>query len=270
VIIAGLVLGLAYQLRMDPWIESHRFDPGCLAINAEPFYKTTPHRLRWLAARCPLIVHCSSLSLGSPEPLDERELASCAAIVHAAQALWLSHVLGFSRAGGIDLGVNVPISLTASTLRLAGDRVREVMDRCGCPLALANSSSPLHVRGSIAETDFLNELCARSGARLLVDLAALETSSARHGLDVGAWLDAVDHRAVVETRVTVVPWDRDKDARRSFERQLAYAARLRQRTPGVAVVLGAPLSCPVEYLDRAWLELTRIAPRGDASAVRAS
>jgi len=270
VIIAGLVLGLAHQLRMDPWIESHRFDPGCLAIDAEPFYKTTPLRLRWLAARCPLIVHCSSLSLGGPEPLDERELASCAAIVHTAKARWLSHALGFSRAGGIDLGLVVPISLTASALRLVADRVRQVMDRCGCPLALGNSSSPLRVRGSMAETDFLNELCARSGASLQVDLAALETSHLRYGLDVDAWLDAVDHRAVVEMRITVMPWDRDKQARRSFERQLAHADRLRLRTPDAAVVLGASLSCPVDGLDRAWSELTQIVPRGDASTVSPS
>ena len=265
------MVGLAYQLRMDPWIERGRFDPACLEVSAEPFYKTTWHRLHWLAAKRPLIVNCSSLSLGGPDAIDERELALCNAIVQAAKARWLSHPLGFSRAGEIDLGLTVPMALTASTLRVVCDRARRVMDRCGCVLSIANTASPLRILGTIAETDFLNELTARTGCTLLVDLSALDSDRARHGLDVTAWLDAIDPRAVAQVRVTIGPWNRDAEAWPSFARQVAHAARLRTLAPAAPVVLSAAQGCSVECLDRAWSELrTFTSGNGVASAAAPS
>jgi uncharacterized protein (UPF0276 family) len=258
------VVGLAHHLRMDSWIEGGRLDPDCLEVDAEPFYKTTWHRLHWLAATCPLIVKCSSLSLGGPDPIDERQLASCAAIARAANARWVSHALGFSRAGEIDLGLIVPTTFTRSTLSLVGDRVREVMERCGCPLAIANVASPLRIHGTIGETDFLNELCRQSGCKLVVDLSALDAARVRHRVDVATWLDAIDAQAVVQMRITIAAWRRDREAWPSFLGQLTHAARLLQRRPDAVIVLAASPACPMECLDRAWSALGALAGKDRA------
>ena len=249
------MIGLAYQLRMDTWFERGRFVPDCLEVSAEPFYKTTRHRLHWLASKFPSIVRCTSLSLGGPDPIDEQQLASCAAIVREADALWLAHPLGFSRAGEVDLGLTVPISLTPSNLQLVCDRVSEVMERCGRRLVIENSSSPLRIHGTIAETEFLNQVCVRSGCKLLVDLSALDVDSVRHRFDAAAWLDAIDPQQIVQMRIAVGPRLHDSEARQSVARQISAAARLLQRAPQAAIILATPQFCPLEHIDRAWSEL---------------
>jgi uncharacterized protein (UPF0276 family) len=260
------VIGLAYQLRMDSWIERGRFTPATVEVTAEPFYKTTLHRLHWLAARCPVSMRCTSLSLGGFDPLDDWRLGRCADIARAANARWVSHPLGFSRAGEIDLGVTVPIPLTAETMHRVSDRVGAMMDRCGCPVALANSTSPLRIRGTLAEPDFLNALCASTGCKLTIDLSALDAECHRHRLDGAAWLDAIDARAVVQMRIDITPSGAGgTDGASRAQLIYGYAARLLERARDAVIVLAPTASCSLDVVERAWSDLRAlIAPGADA------
>lgn len=250
------VIGLSYQLRLDPWLERGRFDPDCIEINAEPFYRSTPHRLRWLSAQYPVIVRCASLSLGGPDPIEPQAIASCATIAHDANAIWLAHPLGFSRSGEIDLGMSVPISLTRTNLELVSERVREVIDRCERTLLIENGSSALKIRGTLAETEFLNLLCAQSGCKLLVDLSVLYADSRRHRFDPAAWLDDIEPQQIVQVRVTVPP---ERECRSSLSgttgEQCSQLSRLLTRARPRAIVLAAPQSGPPDDIDRAWAQL---------------
>jgi uncharacterized protein (UPF0276 family) len=251
-VIIAAVFGLAYQLRLDPSLERGRFAPDFLEIAAEPFYKITPHRLRWLASGFPLVVRCASLSIGSPEPIDEQALASCVTVVQEGRARWLTVPLGFSRAGEIDLGLSVPIAPSVANLRLVSDHLGLIAERCGLPLVVENICSSLRLRGDLSETEFFNRLCIDSGCRLLIDLAALSAAARAHGFDSAAWLDDLDPHHVAQLRVTF-PSQLDDEAgmpRVPLGDQLTLMARLREDTGTPrAIVLSLPRYAPLTQID---------------------
>ncbi|MEQ1758122.1 MAG: DUF692 family multinuclear iron-containing protein [Vicinamibacterales bacterium] len=264
------VFGVCYDSRFDPWIEDHAIDVGCVEVQAEHFYTSTPHRLRWLAARSPLIVRCSSLSLGGPDPVDERQLASCAAVLRDADALWLTHPLGFSRAGEIDLGMNIPISLTAPNLDLVIDRINDVVERCGRQLLIENGSSRLTVSGTLVETEFLNRLCARSASKLLIDLSALCIDGRRHRFTPTSWLDDIDPQQIAQLRV-VSPMDSIDPAAPAptLDEQFSLVARVLTRARPQAIVLAAPRG-PLDVVARALAQLRAVATNGGDADRRAA
>lgn len=250
------MFGLFYQPRLDPWIERGQIDADCVEVQAEQFYTSTPHRLRWLAARSPIIVRCASLSLGGPDPIDDRQLASCAAVVRDANALWLAHPLGFSRAGEIDLGMTVPIPLTKASLHLVSARISEVSERCGCQLLIENGSSPLRILGTLAETEFLNRLCARSGCKLLIDVSALCADSRTNRSDPAAWLDDIDPQQIVQLRVAgALALGNNGAPGPTIDEQLSLVSRVRTRARPRAIVLAVPPFGPLGDVDRALAQL---------------
>ena len=260
------VFGLLYEPRLDPWIEHGEIDADCVEVQAEQFYTSTPSRLRWLAGQFPIIVRCASLSLGGPDPIDERQLARCAAVARDANALWLTHPLGFSRAGEIDLGMTVPISLTKPNLDLVSDRISEVIERCGRQLLIENGSSPLRILGTLAETEFLNLLCTRSAGKLLIDLSALCTDGRMHRFDPAAWLDDIAPQQIVQLRVvsTAGPGS-NGTPEPTLDEQLSLVSRVLTRAHPRAIVLGGPPFGPLGDVARALAQLKTAGASGSDS-----
>lgn len=241
------VFGLLYQRRLEAWIERGSIDVDCLEVFAEQFDATTPHHLRWLSDRIPIALRSNRLSLGGPDPLDAGRIAACAALVREAKALWLAHPLGFSRAGEIDLGLTMPIALTATNLDLVCDRVGKVMERCGARLLIEPNSSRLRIVGTLAETEFLNLLCARSGSGLLIDLSVLCAAGRTHQFNPSAWLDDIDLQKVDQLRIGAVSDDGAESAPGPvFEQQLSLVGRVLTRATPRALVLAAPSSWRLE------------------------
>ena len=241
------VFGLCYQRRLESWIERGRIAIDCVEVRSEQFDTTTPHHLRWLSDRIPIAVRSNSLSLGGPERLDPGRIASCAALVREAKALWLAHPLGFSRAGEIDLGVTMPIAPTMSNLDLVCDRVGEVMERCGDRLLIEQNSSRLKIAGTLAETEFLGLLCARSGSGLLIDLSVLCASSRIHQFNPAAWLDDLDVHRIEQLRIGAISEDgAERAPGPAFAEQLSLLRHVLTRHRPGAFVLAAPLSWRAE------------------------
>ncbi len=252
---AGPVIGLSYQLRFDPLIEHSRHLVDSVEANVEPFFKSTPHRLRWLSARRTVTLRCASLCLGGPDPVDERMLDACAALVGEGKASWLSSPLGFSRSGEVDLGLPIPISFTQRNLELVSDRVSMLAERCGCPVLIENAHSPIRLRGTLTETAFLNALCDSSGCSLLVDLQALHAEGAQHRFDTTRWLDELDPRWIVAVRVAVPVDTTSRATEVGLGTQLTSLARLLQRVQPRAVILGAPRLDALAKIEQALTEV---------------
>jgi uncharacterized protein (UPF0276 family) len=254
----GPVIGLSYQLRFDSLIEHGRHLVDSVEANVEPFFKSTSHRLRWLSARRPVTLRCASLSLGGPDPIDERMLDACAALVGEGNALWISYPLGFSRSGEIDLGLTIPISFTQKNLELVSQRARMIAERCGCPVLIENAHSPIRLRGTLTGTSFLNALCSSSGCRLLVDLQALHADSVEHRFDATRWLDELDPRWIVAVRVAI-PLDKPgRSSEVGLATQLSSLARLLQRVRPRAVILGAPRIDALAKIEQALTEVRHV------------
>ncbi|MGM9515182.1 DUF692 domain-containing protein [Roseateles sp. DB2] len=181
-----------------PFIEVHSenyFQPGGAALQT----------LSLAREHYPVSLHGVGLSLGSASGLDPWHLAQLARLAERIQPLRISDHASFARVPlkgqmvhGADL---LPVSFTRASLNLMVSHVQQVQDRLGQPLLIENLSayldwSPEAGEGPMAEVDFLDELCRRSGCGLLLDLNNLMVNALnRRGgaealalQDVAAWV----------------------------------------------------------------------------------
>ena len=232
------VFSVVYHRLLDQWLEHPSFPVDSVEVNVESFYKTTPHRLRWLSKRYAIAARCAALSASSSDPIDARQVEACRAVVDQCDALWVTHPLGFSRVAEMDLGLPIPIPLTSRRLDCVTDRVRDLSKRLARPLLIENTTSTLRVSGTLSEPEFLNRLCAGSGCRLAVDLGALCRETAWLRIEPASWLTDAGLGNVDYVRVTG-PYGADLDAQLAALSWLASHAAF--RGVGLALVPGSTL-----------------------------
>jgi uncharacterized protein (UPF0276 family) len=185
-------IGVGYRQEMAGWISSRPRGVNCLEITADHFPPGSEDHLRKLRTQFPLYVHGLSLSLGTPGPLDVERVNDFARVAEAADAAWISEHIAFTRTSEGDLGHLNPVPPSRASLAVIADHAREVSQRCAKPMLLENITSHLKLEGDLSETDFLNQLCERSGCGLLLDVTNLFINSRNHGFDPIAWLHELD------------------------------------------------------------------------------
>ncbi|MBI3856111.1 MAG: DUF692 domain-containing protein, partial [Planctomycetes bacterium] len=195
------LIGVGYRRELAGWIASRPPEIGCLEITAEHFFDRGLDALSELRRDYPLFVHGLGLSLGTPGPLDRAALDAYARVVEAADPLYVTEHVAFTRTRDVDLGHLNPVARTPENLGLLADHAREVMDRCGRPMLLENIASPLSLKGGLSEPEFLNRLCDRAGCGLLLDVTNLTVNSRNHRFDPIAWLDAIEPRNIAQLHV---------------------------------------------------------------------
>lgn len=194
-------LGIGYRKPLSRWIQSNPPEIGCLEITAEHFFDSSEEILRDLRRLYPLFVHGLGLSLGTPGPLDPETLENFARVVRAADPLWISEHIAFTRTAEIDLGHLNPVAPTRETLRVISDHARELSDQCAKPLILENITSHLRMEGEMRETDFLNELCDSADCGLLLDVTNLYINGRNHGFDPIGWLKQINPERIVQLHI---------------------------------------------------------------------
>lgn len=196
-----MMIGVGYRQALASWISHRPREVQCLEVTAEHFYDRVEHRLRDLRQSFPLFVHGLGLSLGTPGPFDAKVLADFQRVVRAADPLWISEHVAFTRTSEVDLGHLNPVTPSRATLRVLADHARELADRCGKPLILENITSHLRLAGELSEPGFLSELCVAAGCGLLLDVTNLFINSRNHHFDPVGWLDQLDCGRVVQLHI---------------------------------------------------------------------
>jgi uncharacterized protein len=191
-------VGLGYRRELSGFIESGPAEVGCIEVTAEHFFDVSLDRLHALRRKYPLLVHGLGLSLATPGRLDAEHLESLARVVRAADPLWVSEHVAFTRAGGIDLGHLNPVPPTWAMLDVLVEHARELADRCEKRLLLENITTHLRLDGEIDEPEFLNLLCARAGCGLLLDVTNLAVNAHNLGFDPSSWLSRIDPKHIVQ------------------------------------------------------------------------
>ena len=121
-------------------------------------------------------LHGVGLGLGSAAGIDESHLDRLARLVDRIEPVRVSDHASFARVaqpgGSIVHGSDLlPIAFTDEALDILCRNVMRVQDRLRRPILVENLSAYLAYRDdAIAEPDFLAQLCARTGCRLLLDL----------------------------------------------------------------------------------------------------
>ena len=152
-----------------------------------------------LAGLYPISVHTVGLSVGSATGIDRQHLARVRALVDRVEPVLVSGHLAWSTHGAEYLNDLLPLPYDAETLRIVSDQLAEVQDGLGRPFLLENPSSYVGFAGStMTEVQFLNELVARAGCRLLCDVSNVYLSAHNMGYDAHTYLDGLPGDAIGE------------------------------------------------------------------------
>ncbi|MBM4363979.1 MAG: DUF692 domain-containing protein [Deltaproteobacteria bacterium] len=160
------------------------------------------HFLDRVAERYPVALHGVSLSIGGTDPLDLGYLTELRALRDRTRARWVSDHLCFTGFAGVNTHDLLPLPYTEESLRHVAERVRQVQDFLGAPLALENPSTYAEFAGStLPECEYLAALAAEADCALLLDVNNVFVSSVNHGFDPALYLDAVPWDRVVQLHV---------------------------------------------------------------------
>jgi uncharacterized protein (UPF0276 family) len=192
-------IGLGWRREIDLTVERM---PGVdfVEVVAEDLHLgALPDSLTTLRARgVPVLPHAVSLSLGGAEPLRTDRVEHLAAVADALDAPLASDHVAFVRAGGLESGHLLPVPRTREALDVLVDNVRAAQAILGVPLALENIAALLAwPDAELTEGAFLAELCERTGAWLLLDVANLHAGAVNLGQDAGTVLDELPLERVV-------------------------------------------------------------------------
>ncbi len=172
-----------------------------LEIHPENFI-ANPHAAELLdeiAAHYPISVHTVGVSIGSVGGVDREHLLRVRALIDRIDPFSVSGHLAWSTHEGDYLNDLLPLPYDEETLALLVRHVDEVQQGLGRPYLVENPSSYFGFGAStMTEVEFLSELVAKSGCRLLCDVSNVHVSSHNMGYDARAYIDGLPADAIGE------------------------------------------------------------------------
>ncbi|MER5869122.1 DUF692 domain-containing protein [Streptomyces sp. NPDC002044] len=159
-------------------------------------------RLRERGVR--VVPHGVSLGLGGADRPDPEKLAALAERAVALGAPLVTEHIAYVRTSSpaLEAGHLLPVPRTRDALDVLCENVRIAQDALPVPLALENIAALISWPDEeMTEGAFLSELVARTGVRLLIDVANLHTNRVNRGEDPAAVLDAVPLEALAYVHV---------------------------------------------------------------------
>ena len=147
-------------------------------------------QFRALAERYPLILHGLSLDIGGPDPIDTELVSGVRKLMEEVGATLYSEHLTYCAAQGhlYDL---LPLPFTEEAVHHVAERVRQVQDIIGAPIALENASYYAQAHTELSESEFICAVLAESGCDLLLDVNNIYVNSINHRYDPLDFLDAL-------------------------------------------------------------------------------
>ena len=157
------------------------------------------HVLTRLRERYPISLHGVGLGLGSVRGFSPEHLQRIAALVKRIDPCLVSEHLCWGAVADRSLNDLLPLPLTEQALALMCERVARMQDALQRRVLVENISTYLRFADdSLDEAAFLNELAARTGCGILLDINNLYVNQRNHGTDAAACIDAIESRHVGE------------------------------------------------------------------------
>ncbi len=147
-------------------------------------------QFRQMAERYPIVLHGLSLDIGGPDPLDLALVRAVRQLMDEIDVPLYSEHLTYCAAEGhlYDL---LPIPFTQEAVHYVADRINQVQDVIGEPIALENASYYAQPHLDLTEAEFINAVLDESGCDLLLDVNNIYVNSINHSYDPVAFLDSL-------------------------------------------------------------------------------
>jgi len=173
-----------------------------LEVHSENFLASGGQTLDFLerAQRLyPISLHGVGLSLGSADPLDDAHMNKLRSLIARTQPMFVSEHLCWGSIAGRHLNELLPLPYTEEALDHICVRIDEVQDRLGRTILLENVSSYVRFKHStIAEPEFIAQVCQRTGCDLLLDVNNVYVNSVNHEFDPVAFINSLPAEACKE------------------------------------------------------------------------
>lgn len=147
-------------------------------------------QFRAMAERYPVVLHGLSLDIGGPDPIDTQLVRAVRDLMSEINVPLYSEHLTYCAAEGhlYDL---LPIPFTEEAVHHVAERVAQVQDIIGQPIALENASYYAQPHNDLSEAQFINAVLQESGCDLLLDVNNIYVNSINHCYDPLEFLDAL-------------------------------------------------------------------------------
>jgi len=157
-------------------------------------------QLRRLSERFPFVTHGLSLSLGSPDPLDEDFVRDVRDFIKQHQIRVYSEHLSYCSDQGhlYDL---MPIPFTEEAVDYVAERILRVQDIIGQTMAIENVSYYAAPGQELEEIDFINAVLEKSDCGLLLDINNIYVNSVNHGYDAETYLKSLPGERIMYAHI---------------------------------------------------------------------
>ena len=190
-------------LRLAHLTEMVTTRPACgwLEVHPENFL-ANPHAtelLIQLSAHYQISMHTVGVSVGSATGIDFEHLRRILDLANRIDPVLVSGHLAWSALRNEYLNDLLPLPYNEETLEVVVRHVRQVQDVLSRPYLIENPANYVGFRSStIAETEFLAEIAARTGCRLLCDVSNIVVSAHNMGYDPYDYIDRFPFEKISE------------------------------------------------------------------------
>lgn len=173
-----------------------------LEVHSENFFGDGGQPLKYLARfreDYAISTHGVGLSLGSADALDPEHLRKLKRLIDWIEPALVSEHLCWVGVEGRFLNDLLPMPYTRESLDHVVDRVGQLQDYLRRAVMIENVSSYLEFAQScIPEWEFVREVSARSGCKILLDVNNIYVNASNHDFDATSYLDAITPGSVGE------------------------------------------------------------------------
>jgi uncharacterized protein (UPF0276 family) len=202
--LSGVGLGLRWDF-LDELLEAPQLPLAFLEVSPENYMRRGgyyPEALEQLKARYALVTHGLTLSLGAATPPERTYLRDLRQEVERLGSPWHSDHLCFSSAGPRQLHELLPLKFSEDNVRRVAQRLEQVQDTLGVPMALENISAYARAgRAEMPEHEFIGRILEQSSARLLLDVNNVYVNARNFGFDARSFIGALPLERVIEIHV---------------------------------------------------------------------
>ena len=203
-------IGLRSEFIHD--IDQHSLKPSWFEITPENWIHMNVKDRRVferIVADYEIVAHGLSLSIGSNTPLDKSYLKQLKTFLDDYKIEHYSEHLSFCSLDNKQLYELLPLPMTLKMVAYIAERVDEVQNYLGRSIALENASYYYVPYTEMQESDFINEVLHKSGAKLLLDINNVYVNAHNHKFDAKDFLDAINYEKIAYMHVAGHLQDKD-------------------------------------------------------------
>ncbi len=161
------------------------------------------HILEKIRADYPVVLHGTSLSIGSAGGLSAVYLEKLKKLADRIQPAMVSDHLCWADHGGKRLFDLLPLPFTEESLKLVVRHVDQLQSFLGRRILLENVSAYIAFKHSeMTEWDFLDQVAKRSGCGILLDVNNIYVNSFNHGFDPLEYLNGISPEHVFQYHIS--------------------------------------------------------------------